>query len=140
MIESGYTSYITGLTHMAGVMSNNLSYSYIEATVFKLKDYKKNFSKFYEVDEDKIKLEKIERSSRDVFYDWFKNSEIVNNLAYLVERSLGKEKNVYMVCDNSLIDMLSGYDNGLSGFYILEEMIFVEYEKGMVCYMIGNNE
>ena len=54
---------------------------------------------------------------------------------------VGDYKKVLTVSENSkVLDLLSGSDGGIGGFYIVEDVYFIEFDKMIVCFIIGNDE
>ena len=142
MIEKRLSCYFSGLTNMASSCSKEIGLSYINTTVFKLNNYKESFSKHYKIPITNINLIKSKLTINKLFENLLgKDKNIIESLIYYIECDIGKPKAIYEVKeDSNLIDLLSGYNNGISGFYIVEDIYFVEYEKVIVCFILGNNE
>ena len=142
MIEERLNCYISGLFDMACSWSKEIRPSHINTFVSKVKNYKEKFSKYYEVPIDSINLTRINITIKDLLESLLgKESNLIDSITYYIEHDLGKPKTLYKVKENSnLIDLLSGYDNGLSGFYIVEDIYFIEYKDYILCLIIGNNE
>ena len=142
MIEKRLSCYFSGLTNMASSCSKKIGLSYINTTVFKLNNYKESFSKHYKIPITSINLIKSKLTINKLFENLLgKDKNIIESLIYYIECDIGKPKAIYEVKeDSNLIDLLSGYNNGISGFYIVEDIYFVEYEKVIVCFILGNNE
>lgn len=142
MIEERLSCYFSGLIDMSCSCSQEIRPSHIKVNVFKIKDYKEKFSKYYEVPIESIKLTKINITINELFKNLLgKNNNLISSLLYYIEHDIGLPKEIYKVKDSSnLIDILSGYNNGVSGFYFVEDIYFIEYDKYIVSYIIGNNE
>ena len=142
LIDKNLSGYFSGLTDMASSCSKEIGLSYINTIVFKLNNYKESFSKYYKVPITSIDLIKSDITLNKLFEIWLgKDKNLIESLIYYIEHDVGTPKAIYKVKeDNNLIELLSGYNNGISGFYIVEDIYFVEYEKVIVCFILGNNE
>ena len=139
-MEIGLSSYLTGITHLASSLSKNIGPSFIEADCFKKQKYKDDFSKYYEVPKEKIKVKETDKTIQDIFEIWlWKDSKLIDNMLYLINYELGSPSKVYEI-NKEVINALSRSDGGISSFYTAEEGYFIEFEKYMVCFTIGNNE
>ncbi len=132
--------YLDGLISLSYKLSSNLGLSDIRVTCFNTKDFKKNFQKYFEIKED-IVFDKISITLKELFFIFFRDELIIDRLIDLFVREVGDIKCIYEAKNNSsFIDKLSGASNGVSGFYFVEDVFFVETKKYMVCFIIGNNE
>ena len=137
MIEKKISAYLTGITHMASAV--NGSPSFIEANCYKLKNFTEEFSKDYKIPKNKIKLTISNKNINDIFKNWLNNNEkLINSMLHLIKCEIGNPVKIYEA--NKITDFLSRCEGGISSFYFAEEVYFIEYEKYMVCFMIGNNE
>lgn len=139
MFQLALTNYLSGVMDLACAISRKISLSSIRVTCFKKKGFKNNFSQFYKINPNKIKLKEVKK---DLFYklvSWLGREKIVLCLVEIVQHEVGEIVKVYDSNDE-LCEVLSGYEGGLSGFYFVEDVFFVETEQYMVCFIIGNNE
>ena len=137
------SSYISGLTNMASSCSNEIGPSYISADCFNKKNFKKEFSKYYKIPIECIKIEESKKTLEQVFSEWLgkKGDDIIENLLYWIKLCVGEPIKTFDLSeDSNLINILSRCDNGISEFYFVEDVFFVEYKEYMVCFIIGNNE
>lgn len=142
MMQAGIGSYITGLTHMASSLSPGRNPSFVEADCFDLKSFPKDFAKWYRISEKLLELSPMERSLKELLGEWINDrGEVLDALLYHMQCCLGEPVALYEpVHFRKLTDTLSTSDGGLSAFYTMEDICFVEYKKYMLCLMIGNNE
>ena len=133
--------YITGLTHMASSLSKNIGPSFVEVDCFDKDNYKKEFAKYYEIKEGDIKLVESNLTMREILLEWFgeEESNITDSLLYWIKRDSGKSLKVYEYTNN-LDELLSRSDGGVSEFYIVEDIYFIEFNEVMMCFILGNNE
>lgn len=126
---------------MASSISKNIGPSYVVVDCFDKDNYKKEFSKYYEIEEDDIKLVESNLTMKDILFAWFGKEEIniTDSLLYWVERNSGKSIKVYE-CSNKLHKLLSRSDGGVSEFYFVEDIYFIEFDEVIMCFMLGNNE
>lgn len=141
MLDVKKSLYVTGLTNMASSLSKNIGLSYVEVDCFDKDNYKKEFSKYYEIKEDDVKLVESNLTMKDVLLAWFgkEESNITDSLLYWIERDSGKSIKVYEYTNN-LHELLSRSDGGLSEFYFVEDIYFIEFDKVIMCFILGNNE
>ena len=130
--------YVSGLVNMA---SFNIGCSYMKADCYELNDYIDSFSKDYKVSKTIIKL-KEENINIDNFFKEVLNldKKQTETLTYWLQNKTGKCNKIYTTENNKLHDKLSGYSKGISGFYFVEDVYFIEFEKMAVVFIIGNNE
>lgn len=133
--------YITGLTHMASSLSKNIGPSFVEVDCFDKDNYKKEFAKYYEIKEGDIKLVESNLTMREILLGWFgeEESNITDSLLYWIKRDSGKSLKVYEYTNN-LDELLSRSDGGVSEFYIVEDIYFIEFDEVVMCFILGNNE
>lgn len=142
MLQKTISSYLSGLTNMASACSTEIGPSFIEADSFDKKDFEKEFAKYYEIEEN-IELVSNNEKLEIILTQWIgkNNKAIVDNLMYLIESEVGSPIKVYTLKDERIIKEKMGRESGgISQFYFVEDVIFVEFEKSMVCFSIGNNE
>ena len=141
MVQLGLGSYVSGLTNMASSMSLDIGPSFVEADCFDLDNYLEDFLKYYEIKDNNIKLVESNSSLKDIFYEFFgENKKIISSLTYWIELHFGKYEHIYTVEEAKLYEYLSRSDGGVSSFYIVEDLYFVEFSDKVLCFMIGNNE
>lgn len=143
MLQKTISSYLSGLTNMASACSTEIGPSFIEADSFDKEDFKKEFAKYFEIKEEIITPVIYEETLENILSQWIgkNNKSIVENLMYLIETAVGEPINVYTIKDESNLKEKMGRESGgVSQFYFVEDVIFAEFEKSMVCFSIGNNE
>ena len=141
MLNTNKSLYITGLTNMATSLSKNIGPSYVVVDCFDKDNYKKEFAKYYEIKEGDIKLVESNLTMREILLEWFgeEESNITDSLLYWIKRDSGKSLKVYEYTNN-LDELLSRSDGGVSEFYIVEDIYFIEFNEVMMCFILGNNE
>ena len=141
MIETGTTCYLSGLIDLTTSLSKKINPSFINVTCFKKNKFKENFSKYYKIPINKIKLNKSNKNIDKLLKSWLGNNKVVTNLIDIINKELDIPINTYIPTKDSKLDsLLSGYNRGLSGMYFVEEIYFIEYNNYMICYILGNNE
>ena len=131
--------YLSGLMNMVSSVSSNIGYSFIEVNCFDLKNYKKEFSKYYEIDDTKIKLSKTNYDLKKMLSTWNIEDDLIESILYWIGLKIGKAKTIYET-DRNLCDLLSWSEGGKSPFYIIDDIYLVEIEDYMLCFIMGNNE
>jgi len=139
MINS-ISSYVEGLFKMASSLSKNMGPSYINASIYSKDTFIEKFSKNYQIDKKYLNLFPTKRSLEDVLHEWLNDKKIEESLIYWLETEIGKNIKTLSSDDARIIDVLSGSENGLSGFYTLEDIYFIEYDEFYLVLMLGNNE
>ncbi len=137
------SNYISGLTHMASSCSKYLGPSYVDANCFSKKDFKEEFAKFYNVNINEIKLVEINKSFREVLTGIFGEDvqRLIDGLEHWIHMEAGDPVKLYHIDDESnLAEQLSGCNRGRGAFYFMEDIFFFEFEKMVICFMIGNDE
>ncbi len=143
MIQNGIGSYLSGVTNMASECSTEIGPSFIEAISFELKDYKEEFAKFYKIPESEMNLIPIKEDLKEVLTAWIgkNNEKIVDNVLYLTRRIVGEPNKIYTIDENrKMLEYIGREGGGISEFYFVEDIIFVEFDESMVSFIIGNNE
>ena len=130
--------YVSGLVKMASTGSKYLGPSYVDAYCFDNKDYKKDFSSFFKIGD--IKLEETTITDKDLFTKLFENEKVVESLIHWLNILDGKYTKIYSLEDESTIDSLSGFSGGLTMFYTVEEVYFLEYNSITIVLIVGNDE
>ena len=127
---------------MASSCFKNMGPSYMNSVCFDVDNYRNEFSKHYKVKDEDIKIHKYEGTFSELFKNLYLDEDnIINGLKYWLEMELDEIKNIYIEDEDSKLDsLLSGSEGGVSGFYSVEEVIFIEFEKTMLVIIIGNNE
>lgn len=131
--------YVSGLLNMASSVSETIGFSYVEADCFDDKNYIKDFSENYEIPEEYVELINFGGSFQDLLIALFGDEEnIIEGLQHWISLRAGAPRRVFTVKeDNKLLEELS---EGLGPFYYMENLFFVEFEKMVICFMIGNDE
>ena len=129
--------YVCGLLRMASV---EIAPSFVDAFCLDNNSFINDFKKFYNYKLD-IKVQSID-SNIDVFFKNVlnMNEKHVKSLLYWLECKYGKIESILEPTNNDIIDFLSGCNDGYSGFYFLENLYFIKFQKVVVCLLIGNNE
>ena len=131
------SSYVSGLVNMASSCSKQIGLSYVDADCFELKDYKKEFSKIYEINENELILEDLNLSFGEFLTNLFgENKDLIEGLIHWINFNIGKPNKLLTLKDNNILDKLSKD----SPFYFIEDIFFIECEKIVICLLIGNDE
>ena len=127
--------YVSGLVHMA---SFHMGPSYMEADCMSKGNYIDTFSKRYKVKKENIVLDKVEITIEKLFEEIFQiEKRALDNFIYWLEKECGRCIQIYISNNEELISSLS---KGYGPFFFLESIYFIEFEKMVVCFMIGNDE
>ena len=143
MYIKGTSPYINGLTNMASSCTKQMGPSYMKAVCFDKKNYIESFKDYYNIPNEKVSLTETAMTLKDFLECFFgKNKEIIEGLMHWIHINAGDAKKVLTIEDENrdLIETLSGSDGGISGFYILEDIYFIEFDKMVICFTIGNDE
>lgn len=142
MYLEGFSSYVDGLVNMASSCSEYMMPSYMRAICFKKKNYKKAFCNFYKIPEKELEIIETSLTLKDFIIQSFGNiKEITEGLTHWLHIEVGDSKKILTVPDSSkVLNLLSGSDGGISGFYFVEDIYFIEFDKMIVCFIIGNDE
>lgn len=140
MIKQELSSYLSGLTNISSSISKDIGPSYIEVDCFDKDNFKEEFCKYYNISKDKLEYKESNRKLEDVLNEWLNNNELVNSLIYWIKLRIGEPIKVYETDDSNIEELISGYSNSISPFYITEEIVYVEFKDYIACFMIGNNE
>ena len=140
-MHQSLSSYFSGLANMASSVSKEIGPSFIEVDCMYKNGYKKAFAKQYRISEDLIELTKEDITLEQLLSEWLgkSNKLLIESLLYWIEFQIGKPISVYGT-SNELMDSLSRSEGGISMFYITDGIYFVEFDKYMVCFSMGNNE
>ena len=140
MFQVSISSYMNGLFDMASGISKSLGPSGISVFGFAKKDFIKHFKKFFGIKGD-IELVDSSDTFDSILFDWFKDGAVVSELLYLMISELGDINRILVSSDDTYLrDELCSESGGLSGFYFVEDVYFVEFHDYMICFIIGNNE
>ena len=136
------SEYISGLVNMASSISKNMGCSFMDATCFKNNDFITSFSKFYNIHKEDIKIHESSDSLEDFIKKYFGDDKtLIDGLSYWMSLKMGEVKKIYEQDDDSkLNDLLSNSGYGKMPFYIVDDIVFIEFEKGTIAFIIGNNE
>lgn len=131
------SSYVSGLVNMASSCSKQIGLSYVDADCFELKDYKKEFTKAYKIKEKELVLEELNQSFEDLLINIFGNDKsLIEGLCHWIQMTAGKVNKILIPNENSNItERLSN-----TPFFFLEDLFFIECEKMVICFLIGNDE
>ncbi|MEE3342723.1 MAG: hypothetical protein VZS44_01375 [Bacilli bacterium] len=141
-MQQNISSYLTGLTNLASSISSYIGPSFIEVDCMYKKDYKKSFANKYKIKEELIELEETNKTLEQILASWLGTDEkkLLESLLYWINLEIGNPIKVYTIKNNKLLDSLGRCDGGISMFYLMDDMFFVEFKKYMVCFTMGNNE
>ena len=121
---------------MASSISKNIGPSLVDSVCFDKKDFENEFKKFYELKSNiKLKLEK--ENYEEKLMSWFDDKKIVESIIYLTK--INSNEKVY-IANKEIIEELSGYSRGVSGFYTVEDIFFIEEKDEIIVFILGNNE
>ena len=137
------SNYVAGLTRMASSCSRIMGPSYVDAGCYELGDYKKEFANSYKIKEEDINLIEVNKSFRQFLEDIFGNDVpgLVDGLEHWIHMEAGDSVKIWNTADDSeLEEKLGGESGGRSSFYFVEDIFFIEFEKMVICFMIGNDE
>ena len=124
-MNNGLSSYINGLVNMISSVSKKIGYSFIEGYCLLKDDFKEEFCNNF-----KIKDFKLEEVNNNYLSDYIED-DLIENLLYWLHIRIGKEIKYYTIDNLDLKNTL---------FYIVDDIVVIEYDKYMVCLIIGNNE
>ena len=133
--------YITGLTHMASSLSKNIGPSIVEVDCFDKNNFDEEFAKSYNIKKEDVKLKESKYTMKDILLSWFGKDEtnITDSLLYWIEFDSGKAIKVYEYTNN-LDELLSRSEGGVSNFYFVEDIYFIEFDTVIMSFILGNNE
>lgn len=133
--------YVSGLVKMASTGSKNLGLSYVDAYCFDKKDYLKEFSSFFEIEE--IELEKSNLTDKELFNNLFDDNKKTDSLVHWLNILDGNCNEIKILKEeyfSKAIESLSNYSGGLTMFYNVEDVYFLEYKSLTIVLIIGNDE
>ena len=130
--------YLKELMNISSSISKNIGLSYIDVEVYDKETFNKSFCKYHKIKE--IKLENLNISLKEALKEWFfKEEKIIESILYWIYYNIGKEKTIYTT-NNKIIEKLSTSNNGISKFYTVEDIYFIEYAEEIIVFILGNNE
>lgn len=121
---------------MASSISKNIGPSLVDAICFDKKDFKEEFKKYYNL-KSNIELNLGDEKLKEKLMSWFNDSKIVESILYLSK--IDPKEKIYNM-NNKIIEELSGYNKGISGFYIVEDIFLIEDNNEVIVFILGNNE
>lgn len=137
MYLNAESSYISGLTNMASSCSTMIGPSYVEASCFGLKKYKHEFLQIYEIDEKDLLLKELNVSFNDFLTNIFgDDKKLIDGLMHWIRFVAGETNKIFTIDEHC--DVLNKISN--VPFYFLEDLFFIECEKMVICFLIGNDE
>ena len=144
MVLEKDSCYISGLTHMASSCSHGIGPSYVDATCFKRKGYLSSFADYYHVSIQENDLEEVSYSFEEFLKALFADDDrhLIDGLSHWIGMEVGQLKKVFTIKEesSSLLTSLGGEEKGYAPFYFVEDLFFVEFEKMVICFLIGNDE
>ena len=135
-MEIYYSSYLEGILNMASSLSNNIGPSYIKVDCYKKKSFRKEFCKFYEIEDQDLKYIESNKTLDSALLDWLQDKKIVESIMYWFNIKLQGEKKVFLPNEN-IINIL---DTKQKDFYSLDDLFFVECRQYIFVFLLGNNE
>lgn len=134
--------YISGLVNMASSCSKKIGLSYMDAECYDVNKFKETFADIYKIDVNNFKLHIIDNSLEQLFISIFgEDDKLISGLLHWINFYVGSYKNIYTVDEGcNVFDLLSCSEGGIGPFYFLEDLFFVEFEKVVICFMVGNDE
>ncbi len=135
------SSYVSGLVKMASTGSKNLGLSYVDAYCFDKKEYLKEFSSFFKIDD--IEVEDSGMSVKELFNNLFDDDKKTDALIHWLSIFDGKCNIINTIKEeyfSKTIESLSTYDGGLTMFYTVEDVYFLEYNTITIVLIVGNDE
>lgn len=141
MLNINKSLYITGLTHMASSLSKNIGPSFVEVDCFDKNNFDEEFAKSYNIKKEDVKLKESKYTMKDILLSWFGKDEtnITDSLLYWIEFDSGEAIKVYEYTNN-LDELLSRSEGGVSNFYFVEDIYFIEFDTVIMSFILGNNE
>jgi hypothetical protein len=124
-MDSYLSGYVDGLVNMASSVSKKIGLSYIRGYCFKKDIFKSEFSK-----EFKIKKFNLESSNKE-YLNIYLEDNLIDILNYWIKIRFGDVINYYTIDNLDIKNTL---------FYIVDDIIVLEYNDYMLCLIIGNNE
>ncbi len=126
--------YLNGIFDM---VSHNMSVSYTDVLCFTKDNFLNTFLDLYKIKDKKIELVEENNNLKELLTSLFeiKDKEL-NRILYLLEKECGKYNKTYSFKDKKIYDYL----DRKTMFYFLEDIYFIEFDKKVICLMIGNNE
>ena len=96
---------------------------------------------YKEMNEKDVKLKESKYTMKDILLSWFGKDEtnITDSLLYWIEFDSGKAIKVYEYTNN-LDELLSRSEGGVSNFYFVEDIYFIEFDTVIMSFILGNNE
>lgn len=131
------TSYLSGIMNMASSLSKSIGPSYAKVDCYDKKNFKKEFCNYYKIKEEDLNLIDTPNSLETTLLDWFiDEKEIVESITYWFNLKDRGEKKVYL-SDEKLVNLLC---DKRKDFYFLDDLFFVECNKKIYVFLLGNNE
>lgn len=125
--------YMDGLIKMA---SYKMAPSYSKTICFNKKDYIQAFKKTYKLQE-KMVLEEIKEPLQEFFEKLMNiDKKASDALVHWITIDYGKINKIYTLKNDNAFNTVTRF----SPFYFLENIYFLEFDKIVICIMIGNDE
>ncbi len=130
--------YVSGLINMAGF---NILPSFADAFCVSRDNFVESCTSVYGFSAQNVELVDVNVQLEELFREIFNlDKKASETLVYWMTKTTGKHIKTYTSESESLYNGLSGDAGGCSGFFFLENIYFIEFEKMVACVMIGNNE
>ena len=137
-IENEY--YLKGIMNIASSISKNIGLSYIDVEVYNKERFKEEFCEYHRINIKELELNQRQNELKEALKEWFlDDKKIIESIIYWINNKLGKEKQIYKTT-NKIIDLLCSNNKGNTIFYTVEDVMFIEYEKEIIVFILGNNE
>ena len=135
--------FLDGLVRMAAGCSRGIGPSYMRACCYVREEGLAAFARDYGIDAADVRLDPPRASLAEVLTGWMGDADapIASELVRLMGLRLGKCLSVRTLAEDSdLRDRLGGDEGGGAPFWFLEDICFAEFERGLACLMLGNDE
>lgn len=144
--------YINGLLEGAIAASGKLGYHMVNAACFDRRTFESEFAELAGAEPEDFLIEESWELPEDMFRAIFAGNEedleqlnesdnLADKLLYLISFEMGRAEYVMRFQDEDEVrENASGYMSGWGPFYYMESMFFIMFEKGVVLFMIGNDE
>ena len=130
--------YLKGLMNISSSISKNIGLSYIDVEVYNKKNFNEEFCKYHKINE--LKLKKLNILLPEALKEWFfEEDKLIESILYWINYNIGKAKEIYNT-ENKTIEKLCTSNKGISKFYTVEDIYFIEYDKEIIVFILGNNE
>lgn len=136
--------YLDGVTSLASMTSENLTYDEFTIYLFPSEDPLGEFQKFFKLKEIPVKGEDLDCDLLTKLKEWIGDNDhdkkIAEDTAWLFHRKVGDPKRIYeLENDEKIREKLEG-SKGWGPYYNLIGLFFAEYEDYTIAFFDGDNE